>query len=184
MGNQQSQPSAESEEIEILPDEEKVSLDATKKIKKLRDDLKKCEADRKEYLNGWQRAKADYINYKNEEARRLEDIARYAMRSMIEDLLPVLDSFYLAIGHGLPKDAEQGILLIRSQLEDVLKRRGIERIDARPGDTFDPTIHESIGEVASNHPEGTIAEEVQKGYRLKGQVIRPARVRIGKSTNR
>ena len=96
MDDQQSHPSTESEEIEILPDEEKASLDATKKIKKIRDNLKdnlkKCEADRKEYLDGWQRSKADHINYKNGEARRLEDIARYATRSFVEDLLPVLDS--------------------------------------------------------------------------------------------
>ena len=96
---------------------------------------------------------------------------------VIADVVQVLDSFDLALHHEMPPDVEKGIILIRAQLEDALRRRGLEVIHAK-GQMFDPAIHESVGEVASDAPEGTVIEELQKGYRLAGKVIRPARVKI------
>ena len=168
------------EDEEIVPDEEHGPSDAASKVKKLKDELKTCESEKKEYLDGWQRAKADYINYKKDEGKRFEDMARYVSGGLIHDILPVLDSFDLALGHGLPKEAERGILLVRSQLEDVLKKRGLAEIEAVSGANFNPEIHESIGEVESEYSSGAIAEVVQRGYRLRGGVLRPARVRISK----
>lgn len=156
------------------PEEAASLTDAEKK-------LAQCETEKKEYLEGWQRAKADFINYKNEEGRRMEDMARYVSTGLLYDMLPVLDSFDLAVGHGLPPDAEKGVLLIRSQFEDVLKKRGLERIAVSPGDAFNPEWHESIGEIESPHAPGMIAEEVQRGYTLRGKVIRPVRVRLAKA---
>lgn len=143
-------------------------------------DLEKCEKEKKEYLEGWQRAKADFINYKKDEGRRLEDMAKFITAGFVQDILPVLDSFDLALGHDLSKESEKGILLIRSQFEDVLKKRGLEQIKTEPGDKFNPEIHESIGEVESEHPEGVIGEIVQKGYTFRERVIRPVRVRLAK----
>ena len=171
---------ASDEEIEIIPEDEKERSSAERKLKTSKDALSVCIEERKRYLEGWQRAQADLVNYKKEEARRFEDLARFVARGIIQELLTVLDSFYLAVHHGLSKEVEQGVLLIRSQLEDVLKRRGCEAIAVRAGDRFDPALHESIGEVAGEGPPGTIAEEVQRGYRLQGQVLRPTRVRIVK----
>ena len=150
-------------------------------------DLGRCEQERKEYLEGWQRAKADHINYKKEEAKRLEDIARFITAGLVQDLLPVLDSFELAIrsmpasGAASDKGHEQGVLLIRTQLLDVLKRRGLELIEVIPGEAFNPERHESIGEVEAKFSPGTVAEEIQKGFTLKGKVVRPSRVRIVKA---
>ena len=150
------------------------------------DELAECTAKAQEYLNGWQRAKADFINYKNDEARRLEDTARYMTRSLMQDLFPLLDSFELALKHfggektGNESEQEKGMLLIRSQLMDILKKRGLEAIALTMGEPFNPEKHEALGEVEADFPSGTIAEEIQKGYTLQGHVLRPARVRVAK----
>lgn len=159
----------------------------------LQEELKKYKADVADYLSGWQRAKADYINYKNEEARRLEDTARFVTGSVMQDMLPVLDSFDLALKSYLPstgspperskqtrRDEEHGILLIRSQLLDVLKKRGLEQMRVSPGDDFNPERHETLVEVESDLPPGSVVEEIQKGYILRERTIRPARVSIAK----
>ncbi len=159
------------------PDEIKLEAEQSTEYQ---EQLKKSEEEKKNYLEGWQRAKADHINYKNDEGRRLEDMARFVTTSLIQDILPVLDSFDLAIGHGLPPEVERGVLLIRSQFEDILKKRGLEALKVESGQLFNPEFHESIGEVESEIPEGAIVEEVQKGYMLRGKVLRPTRVRISK----
>lgn len=144
-------------------------------------ELNECKIQAQEYLNGWQRTKADFINYKNDEGKRLEDMARFMTKSLVMDVLPVLDSFDLACEHLEGSEQEtKGILLIRSQLLDVLKKRGVEVISLHAGDTFNPELHEALGEVQSDLPEGVVAEEFQKGYILQGKVIRPARVRLAK----
>lgn len=186
-----SAPDENGTEEEIVPDEEfsvrggsafgGEENDAAEKVKKLKDELKKCDAEKKEYLDGWQRAKADYANYRKDEARRFEDMARFVAAGLIEDLLPVLDSFDLALSHPLPKEAEHGMLLIRSQIGEVMKKRGVEEISVKSGEPFNPELHESIGEVAAEYPAGTIAEVAQKGYMLRGKVLRPVRVRIVKA---
>lgn len=144
------------------------------------DELAQCKAAAQEYLNGWQRAKADFINYKNDEGRRLEDTARFMARSMIQDMLPVLDSFDLALKSYGNEDQQKGILLIRSQLTDALKKRGLEIIAVTPGEPFNPEKHEALDAIEAEYPPGSIVEEIQKGYLLQGRVLRPSRVRISK----
>lgn len=150
------------------------------------DELAQCKAQATEYLNGWQRAKADFINYKNEEGKRLEDMARFMTRSLMQDIFPLLDSFDLAVKHfgtrqnRSDREQEKGILLIHSQLMDILKKRGLEAIQVTLGEPFNPEKHEALGEVESIFPSGSVAEEIQKGYMLQGKVARPARVRVGK----
>lgn len=167
------------EHIEISAGEE-ISSPASADLEQ---ELKACQAKSKEYLDGWQRAKADFINYKNEEARRLEDVGRFVATSFIEDILPVLDSFDLAFQYKMPPEMERGVLLIRSQFGDILKKRGLEEIAARKGDLFDTQKHESIGEVEGDTPEGAVAEVVQKGYTYRGRVLRAVRVRISKGNS-
>jgi len=167
-------------EVELIEDMETVGPDFQVKIKKVKEELKKCEAEKKEYLDGWQRAKADYINFKNGEGKRMEDMARFLTSGLIQEILPVLDSFDLALGHGLQPELEKGVLLIKSQFEDVLKRRGLAEIKVEAGEDFNPEKHESVGEVESESPAGTIAETVQRGYMFREKVLRPARVRLSK----
>lgn len=169
------------DDVEMVPDEENASRDIGPKIKKLREELEKTEAEKREYLDGWQRAKADLINYKKDEAKRFEDLSKFAAEALIAETVQVLDNFDLALRHDMPKDVEKGVILIRSQLEDILRRRGLEIVQSL-GKPFDPAFHESMGEVRSDTSEGTVVEELQKGYLLNGKVLRPARVKIsGKS---
>jgi len=181
-----------TEDIELfednLPGQEEVDLpDEEHGVKKILEKLRVCEEEKKGYLDGWQRAQADAVNYKKDEGKRLEDLGRFITQGMLQDLLPILDSFDLAL-RSLQQSAssnpssqlEQGVLMIRSQLMDVFKKRGVAHIEVMPGDEFNPEKHESIGEVESDKPMGMVAEEVQKGYTLAGRVIRPARVRLAK----
>lgn len=175
------------EEEEIVPDAEYAALDAHNKVKKLKEELKKCDTEKREYLDGWQRSRAEHINYKKDEGKRFEDMARFIVSGLIADVLPVLDSFDLASQSGWQQSSGdrqkfemQGILLIRSQFEDVLKKRGLSEIMVKPDDEFDPSKHESIGEVESEYGEGRIAEIVQRGYAFREKVLRPARVRLSK----
>lgn len=169
--------------IEPEADAEVVPRDAEKKIRAQKAEIERLEKERKEYLDGWQRAKAEFINYKKDEWKRLEDVIRFSSAGLVEDILPVLDSFDLALAGGIGKEAERGILLIRSQMEDILKKRGVTQIAVQPGDPFNPEKHESISEMESPHPAGAIAEVSQKGYELAGRVIRPARVKLSKGRN-
>lgn len=178
-----------TEELELVPDEEGDTPELQQKIKKLKSNFKKCESERKEYLEGWQRAKADFINYRNDEGKRFEDMGRFVSASLIQEVLPALDSFDLALhSFQLPvsssqSNEEHAILLIRAQLLDILRKRGLEEIVVAEGEEFNPEKHESVGEIESKHPAGTVAEVVQKGYTLRVKVIRPARVRITAAKN-
>lgn len=178
--NERQIPAEQSEDLEMIPDEENLAPDVQIKLKKLKDALKKCETERKEYLDGWQRAKADHINYRKDEGKRFEDMAQLVTAGLVQEILPVLDSFDLALSHGLPKEVEKGVLLIRSQLEEVLQKRGLDEIEVKEGEEFNSEKHESLGEVESEEPEGRVAEIVQRGYLFRERVLRPARVRISK----
>ena len=148
------------------------------------DPLKECEAKRDEYLNGWKRAQADFINYKKDEARRFEEFASFSNQTFIKALLPVLDSFELARASVKGNDsAEKGMMMIRSQLENVLKTQGVQRVSVRPGDELDPAFHEAmLTEEVKDTPElrGKILEELAPGYTLNGRVIRAVKVKIAK----
>ena len=141
------------------------------------DELEKLKAERDEYLNGWKRAKADLINYQKDEAKRFQEMARYGVDMVLEDMITVLDSFDLAEKNGA------GDPIIKNQLEDTLKKRGLERMKVSVGDKFDPNQHESIGETeqpAGGGVSGTIIEVAVAGYTLDGKVVRPARVKLVK----
>lgn len=144
-------------------------------------ELEQLKKERDEYLNGWKRAKADLINSQKEEARRLEDVIKYANAGLIKELITVLDSFDLAISV-MEKDGkgEKGIYMIKSQLEDTLKRAGVEKINVAAGNPFDANFQEAVAEAESDQPSNTIVDVVEQGYTLNGRVIRPARVRIAK----
>ena len=150
-------------------------------LKELSHELEKVLQERDEYLDGWKRIKADLINYKKEELRRLEDMAKYAIEDTMKGLIAVLDSFDLAlvslksVGNG----AEKGVYMIKNQMEDVLNKKGLVRINANPGEEFDPNRHEAVAAVVGGE-SGQIAEEVESGYMLYNKVLRPIRVKIFK----
>ncbi|MCL4399918.1 nucleotide exchange factor GrpE [Patescibacteria group bacterium] len=151
---------------------------------KKENEIERITKERDEYLDGWKRAKADLINYKKEENSRLENLIKFGNQSMILELLAVLDSFDLGLSIIDEHDpAKRGIILIKNQLEDILKRHGLEKIQVEKGDKLDTSIHEAVEEVAAESPPGTISEEVTAGYKLHGKTIRPSRVKVSKGQN-
>lgn len=136
-----------------------------------------------ENLAGWQRAKADFVNYKKDQERMFSDFRRYANEDMIIALLPTVDSFDLATKH-LPdelKDSEwvKGVICIKGMFENFLKDAGVSEIKAL-GEKFDPNIFEAVGEEETEAESGTVIEEMQKGYKMGEKVIRAAKVKVAK----
>ncbi len=134
-----------------------------------------------QYLEGWQRAKADFENYKKDEMKRLQTILMSANEQLIKEQLTVLDSFDLALA-SMEKEgkADKGVYLIRSQFEDTLKKFGLERVVVSVGKPFDPSLQEAVASVESDQKSETVVEEIERGYTLNGKLIRPARVKVSK----
>lgn len=151
---------------------------------KQKKELEKCQKEREEYLAGWQRARADFLNFKKEEMERIGEILKYANEELIFKILPILDNFEKAEKE-TPDDKKkdkllEGVFQIKSQLQDFLKNQGVEAIKSL-GEKFDPNFHEVVEEIEEKDKEsGTIIEEVKKGYKLHERVIRPAKVKIVK----
>ena len=156
-------------------------LEESDEVRQMKEELEKLRAERDEYLGGWQRAKADFANYKKDEGQRLDEIVKYSGKEMLSEFIAVMDSFDLALAT-LEKQGpvEKGIYMIRAQFGDVLKKRGLERIACKPGDKFDPAIYEAIAEVDSELPAGAVVEEIEAGYRLFDKVLRATRVTVSK----
>jgi molecular chaperone GrpE len=137
-----------------------------------------------EYLERLTRLQADFENYRKRVAKEREGLFNFANESLITELLPVLDNFERAIKHSNDvKDIStvtKGVELIEKQLRGVLEKEGLKVIETKD-ETFDPEKHEAVERVASKkYSEGTIVEEMQKGYILKDRVIRPAAVKVSK----
>ncbi len=146
------------------------------------DELESCKKEREEYLQGWKRAKADLINFKRDEAERTERMVKMGNEAIVRDVVAVLDSFDLGITATGPESAAgKGMMLIKTQLEDALKRHGLQSIRAEKGTMFDPARHEALGEIESELPEGAIVEVIERGYALNEKVIRPVRVIVSKA---
>lgn len=150
------------------------------------EELAKCQKQKEEYLAGWQRARADFLNYKKEEMERISGLMLYAHEEMILKVLPILDNFDLA-KKKLPEDLKndenvKGVLQIRAQIAEFLKNYGIEKIKTI-GEKFDPNLHEAVeedSETESKAEKNTIVEEVQKGYLIQNRVLRAAKVKVAK----
>lgn len=145
------------------------------KLKKLKDKLKKCQTEKDEYLAGWQRAKADFINFRKEQEKQQKEIIKFSNTILIYELLLVLDSFDLA----LKNNEDKGLYLIKSQLDDILKKSELTVIKTI-GEKFNPEFHEAIEEVESEKESGIIVEELQKGYLLHNKVLRASKVKISR----
>lgn len=172
----------ESEDVVMDEDDSATPVD---KIKKLRSELKTCQKEKQEYLTGWQRAKADYLNLKKDEETRRSEINKFAKADVLNDLIRLADSFEMAFANkeaweNVPENWRKGVEYIHSQLLIVFRDHGLEEINPL-GEIFDPSRDESIGfiETEKEEDENKIIEVVKKGYKLNNKVIRPAQVKIG-----
>ncbi|MCD5396167.1 MAG: nucleotide exchange factor GrpE [Candidatus Pacebacteria bacterium] len=152
-------------------------------IEKLKKEIEKLKKEKEQYLAGWQRARADYLNYLKEEKGRLKEFLEVANQKLVVKLLPVLDSFKRAeevISQDLKgNQVIQGFLQIRNQLREILKAEGLEEIETEVGQEFNSEIHEAIGKIERNDlPQNSVAQVLEKGYKFKGKVVRPVKVKI------
>ena len=148
----------------------------------LEEQLALAEAQAQEYLDGWQRARAELANYKKRHERERTDMHVRARVAVIARFLDVADDFGRALENAPDSpdmhDWLEGFSLIDRKLGSILEAEGVTEIEAE-GQEFDPAWHEAISQQPSeDHSEGQIVTVVQKGYRLGDQVVRPARVII------
>ena len=160
------------------------SLSPQAKIAKLREELKTCRAERQEYLDGWQRSKADFANLKKRSEDEISEFRKFAREEVIQDLLPVLESFSMAMGNkeawqNVEPNWRMGVEYIHTQLVNALASNGLTE-DSPQGKPFDPNEHTAIGTIETDDEAKyhTVAEVVQPGYRLNGKLIHSARVKV------
>jgi molecular chaperone GrpE len=145
--------------------------------------LADVQRERDEYLDLAKRTKADFENYRKRMSAEVQAAAERGKAELARAVVPVLDDLERALqSAGLdpegdaPEGLEHGVLLVFRSLRETLARNGIEQVDPR-GEPFDPNLHEALStQPADGAEKGTVIEVLQKGYRLEGQLIRPARV--------
>ncbi len=187
----------EKKEEEIIDDisivestEDGLELPDKDKNKKLKEEIKRLQKEKDEYLLGWQRAKADYINLQRElEAVRLNS-SLIAKEKVIENILPALDSFEIAFANQefwqrVDKNWRKGIESIYDQIISGLKKSDIEKIN-QADILFDPNIHQSIEKIKTSDKEKDhfVESILQVGYKAGSRIIRPAKVRIFEFENK
>jgi molecular chaperone GrpE len=135
-----------------------------------------------EYLDQLQRLKAEFDNYRKRTERDREDMQGLLKARVILNLLPVLDDLerMVRFSHGDDGQLAAGIGLIHHKMKSILAGEGLEAIHS-VGKPFDPSVHEALGEVdAGPDKDGLVAEELERGYTLKGRLLRASRVRVGR----
>lgn len=140
-----------------------------------------------EHLTDLKRTQADFENYKKRQAVQQKELGGYLIEKLLLDIIPVLDNFHQATMHVPPEQKDSpwvtGIQYIEKQLEDAIKTNGVEVIEVKEGDTFDPQIHEAVsGEEGSSKEQEAeeeqqiVAKVLQKGFKVGDRVVRPAKV--------
>ena len=178
------QPEQTAQETAEAVAEPKPETSEEESIEALRQSLKEAEAKAAEYLDGWQRARAELANYRKRVEREQAELTKMANAELIRRLLPVLDDFERAF-QTIPNELRkftwlEGIYLIMHNLQTTLEKEGLEPIEA-VGKPFDPLLHEAVmQEETTEFEDGVVMQEFQRGYRLHGRVLRPALVKVAK----
>ncbi|HEY4486881.1 MAG TPA: nucleotide exchange factor GrpE [Candidatus Paceibacterota bacterium] len=177
------------EDFEIVAesDEEKSSFGKKPQdmVKDLKEKLKVCEGERQEFLDGWQRAKADFINARKEEEKARGEFKKFANEDLLLHILSVMDSFEMAFSNKeawekAPQEWRIGVEYIYSQLKKILEGHGLLQLHSI-GERFNPIVHESVELVPIDDAgkDGVIVDVVSSGYSLHGKVVRVPRVKVG-----
>lgn len=147
-----------------------------------------------EYLEGWKRCKADFENFRIQQEKLKITLRQYATEDILIQTIPVVDNFELAANH-ISETPEnklwlEGILHIKKQLEDVLFDNGVKIIEAKPGDIFDPAIHECIEktsleecEIDSQNKSIVVDKIIRRGYFLGEKLLKPSQVTVKLTTD-
>lgn len=155
------------------------------KIKKLRDELKAAQTEKADYLTNWQKERADFINYKKGEDERKKQTLDYMREQFTEELLPILDAYDMMSANKetwekVDKGWRSGVEYIHQQLLKVLADNGVSEIAPKEGDAADANLHDLIDTVPTDDAakDNTVAQVMQKGYKLRERIVRPARVKV------
>ncbi len=151
----------------------------------LQKEINELQAEVDRLKDGWQRERADFSNYKKRVQKDAVRSYQDAMTSILKIFMSVSDDLERALKNQ-PENEQaakwiNGIELIQQKLNNQLKNQGVERMDIKPGDEFDPNVHEAVTQ--EDHEEfsdGQIIDVVQPGYRIEERVIRPAMVRVAR----
>lgn len=178
----------EEEENEIIPETDidgGVLVDAKEKVEKLRSKLKEAEAKKQEYLDGWQRERADFVNLRKRDEEEKKNFIKFANERLVEEMIPVLDSFEMAFSNKeawekADKNWRTGIEYIYSQLKTILLGHGIKEVNPI-GLIFDVARDEATEyvPVENKTDDHKIMEVIQRGYTLNDKLVRPAKVKVG-----
>ena len=129
------------------------------------------------YLDSWKRCKADFENFKKSQEKSQKEFRKYALSDIVQQILPILDNFESSLSHVPEENKEtkwvEGIIYIKKQIKDMLRQNGVEEIEAKPGEKFNPEVHEAVSGKGEK-----VKKVLQKGYRLNGRVIRATRVEV------
>ena len=154
-------------------------------LEQARTELEQAKAQAAENLDGWQRARAEFTNYKRRMEAERSELTANAGAEALKRVLPAVDDFERAV-QTLPEELKEhawinGILMVQRKLSAALEQSGITPIAANPGDMFDPNVHEAIThEDSDQFTSEQIIGEVQRGYKIGERILRPALVRVAR----
>jgi molecular chaperone GrpE len=178
-------PTAEEDRHEREADEtdaERKGREAQEQVERDLDELGEAKRERDEYLELAKRTRADFENYRKRVAKETSEAIARGKAELARKLIPVVDNLERAVEASAvePESLAKGISLVRDELRSTLEGAGVEAYDPT-GENFDPELHEAL----STRPDegaksGVVLETVEKGYRLNGQILRPARVVVSK----
>lgn len=150
-----------------------------------RDELAALRQEAESLQDRLLRTAAEFDNYRKRVERERRDWSEFAAADVLAEMLPILDNFERALQASAPPEGEpfrKGIELIHRQMLDLLRKRGVQPIEARGAD-FDPKIHQAvIHETSDAHREGEVMDVLQQGYTLGERLLRPAMVKVAKSS--
>jgi len=171
---------------ETIVNEEEVESEEDETPPSVEDEIDQLKSEYEAKLDRMLRTVAEYENAKKRAIRDKEEFQKYAVESVIKDLLPVIDSMNRAIESAKEStdfnSLHEGIKLIQKQIHNVLERSNVSTIDA-VGENFDPNLHEAITQVESDLPTNAIVAEFQVGYKLRDRVLRASIVSISQGSS-
>lgn len=155
---------------------EEIEGNGDQKLAKMREELSATRKDKQEYMDGWQRAKADYVNLLKRFEAEMKSAKTAGIIKAVETLLPAFDALERSKEHG---EIPEGFTAIARQLESAFASLGLVAI-GEVGEQFDPAVHEALGQDAADSAEtdDTITAVLEKGWKVGDTVIRPAKVRV------
>ena len=179
-----SDPGAEPFDATVTGVENQDATQTTGTETQLQMELDRLKAERDQAVDRLARLQAEFENARKREARERADFRDFAVSGAVEQFLPVLDNFQLALGSsGSVEQLRTGIELILKQMDEVLRNLNVTQVET-VGARFDPRVHEALESVdRSDLPDHQVLDEVRRGYRIRDRLLRPALVRIVNNPN-